>query len=115
MGEMFLNYAYVNVSLWTIVALIMFVGYWTYADYYTNLSKQIREVFAAISIGQFGCGMFFLLIGLGIEDDKMNAVNVGVCVFTAISTVVYSVLLFVFLSKYFEQSRKYFGRKRNKI
>lgn len=94
-----------------IVFIIMFVGYWTYADYYTNLNSQFRKAYWFIHIFLY----FFASEAFLIEKTSHDALIVASKMITFGTLIVLCSCTIVFIGIGFDKSRKYFGRKRNKI
>lgn len=100
-----------------VVVLIMFIGYWTYADYYTKISNDYKRAFWIVTGVLFGFGVevFFVVC----EDAKTNSVLEGFnywAKFVGTGAMIYTfVLVFIWVVFKFQQSRTYFGKKRNKI
>lgn len=94
-----------------IVLLVMFVGYWTYADYYTNLNSQFRKAYWIIHIFLY----FFAFEAFLIERSTEDAFIMASKIITFATLIVLCSSTLVFIGIGFDKSRKYFGRKRNKI
>lgn len=94
-----------------IVLLVMFVGYWTYADYYTNLNSELRKAYWVIHIFVY----FFCFEGFLIAETPEKALIVATKIITFVTFIALCSCTIVFIGLGFSKSRKYFGRKRNKL
>lgn len=103
--------ASLNVGLF----IVMFIGYWTYADYYTKLSSDIRRMYWIFHAFLYG----FCTIGFIVYADKpewfIMSVNASAIYISFVMQLFMIVLALLFLIVGFTKSRNYFGRKRNKI
>lgn len=94
-----------------IVLLVMFIGYWTYADYYTNLNSEFKKVYWFIHIFMY----FFAFESFLIAETPEKALMIASKIITFVTLIVFSSCTIVFIGYCFSKSRKYFGRKRNKL
>lgn len=109
---------YLLISLSTInfiIAVIYFIGYWTYADFYTNLSDENKVAFTIIQFITYGS----ILITIGPNMSSNTPFEEALLTSIAISGVVLLIFIICFIVMLiitmFSMSRKYFGKKRNKI
>ena len=94
---------------------VMFVGYWTYADYYTKLALDVRRVYWTLHAFMYGfCAMGFLVLA-DKEDGFDRAVQSSILIISLVSQWFFGVALIILLVAGFIKSREYFGRKRNKL
>ncbi|SOK58796.1 hypothetical protein [Yersinia phage fHe-Yen9-04] len=115
MNEIFLIASYVNVSIWLIVLIVMFIGFWTYADYYTNMDKFTSLFILVAGALKFIFGAIIFSAAYSIDNDLKHSIDVTVYLVSIISSVIYAFILFVIIILFFIHSRQYFGRKRNKL
>ena len=99
----------------TILGLILFIGYWTGADYFFNITKNHEDQFTAFVIGSFMSWFTFILLYIGsLINDDPNLKTLAV----AVTGTVYMLLVLLFVGiqifELFERSRKYFWNKRGK-
>lgn len=95
--------------------IVMFIGFWTYADYYTKLRIEIRRAYWILHAFLYGfCAIGFMVYADKPEWFKMS-VNVSAVIISFVMQLVMIVLSVLFLIVGFIKSREYFGRKRNKL
>ena len=94
-----------------IFSIVYFVGYWVSANYYTNFSKQFKEIYV------FYCRFVFLipsvLVVPGLVVVGSKAALLFIPAFGAITLGAIICLIVYHLYWGFHKSRKYFANKRN--
>ncbi len=98
-----------------IVFIIMFVGYWTYADYYTNLKIDIRRMYWVTHGLLYGIAAECLLLSVTQPEPLKAAIKVCSAVIGYGTLIIVASSSAAALILFFGESRKYFGRKRNKL
>lgn len=106
---MFYNILVLHFGLWVAAIMVMFVGYWTYADYYVKLQKNSRIVFWSASITNTIFSAYIALLSLTTTRDPYE---VFIYVFSLASAIEYLALVFIIIITYFIKSKEYFKRKR---
>ncbi|AMM44102.1 membrane protein [Pectobacterium phage vB_PcaM_CBB] len=98
-----------------IVFIIMFVGYWTYADYYTNLKIDIRRMYWVTHVIMYGIAAECILLSMGEPEPLKAAIKACSAVIGYGTIIIVASSFGAALILFFGESRKYFGRKRNKL
>lgn len=94
--------------------LVMFIGYWTYADYYTNIKKDYLNVYWGSSTGILISMTYIFFMAWGFKDLTSAITYSTVVAGLGFMVAALCVVLYK-ISILFKKSRKYFGEKRNKI
>lgn len=93
-----------------ITILVMFIGYWTYADYYTNMDGSNRYLYWLITGFTLGICIECAIIA---DHEKLLTMLTRIFAVQAALIISYFVLSVIIIN--FVKSRKYFGQKRNKL
>lgn len=98
----------------SVLLFIMFVGLWTYADYYTKLNNTIKKIYWITNyiVYTMAIGIFF--IGWSINRSSTSFNSAKIIIFIGFSTMLLAAILFAIIH-FFKISHQYFRRKRNKI
>ena len=97
-----------------ILVIFMFIGYWTYADYYTKLSSTFRKVFWFVHVVVYVISGEIFFVGYG-KESLDAAILLASGSITLFYILVLIISLIVLVVKGFIKSHQYFGKKRNKI
>lgn len=104
-----------NFILWIGITIIYFVGNLTYADYYTKLAHDTRQMFNMIIGVQAGCFLAnFMLVAL-VEQSIYKGFRYGLGWCTGLSLFIYAVGIGFGVYYGFGELKKYFGKKRGKL
>ena len=94
---------------------VMFVGYWTYADYYTNISSTNKLLYWIIHGYLYViCTIAYTIEFFG-DHNWSKAYIVSTYIIGYMTVALIAGTLMQFVLRGFMKSRKYFGKKRNKI
>lgn len=97
-----------------VVLVIVLVGYWTYADYITNINKHYKVIYCIVEGVTIAVGLEVGLLNWGFENFHAGlhvfSLTVGVATFISMILLAIALVLYGFFA-----SRKYFGKKRNKV
>lgn len=113
MKDIFLAFAYINTGLWIITAILIFIGFMTYADYYTKNKDNIPvflfcfAVCAILSFGNFIATKAMNPLEIAIQDTVLG--------FTCLSLFIYVCLFIMYLFFLGSKFRIYCGKKRGKL
>lgn len=100
--------------LFVITLLVMFIGYWTYADYYTNIKKEYLNVYWGTTTGILISLLYVFFMVWGFKGLSIAVTTSTVVVGLGFMVCLSCVVLYK-ISILFKKSRQYFGTKRNKI
>lgn len=104
-----------NLFVWIALTVIYFVGNLTYADYYTKLAYDTKQIFNMIIGVQAGCFLGNFVLAALAEQSIYKGFRYGLGWCTGLSLLLY-VLGFCFVIYYgFNELKKYFGKKRGKL
>lgn len=111
---MFYLLSQISIVVYLVSFVILFVGYWTYADYYTKMSVNLRAAYFGSSIGVL---ISVLYVGGLVWAVKTIDVGITAAVYTAGAGTGCIMIVFgiILLNKYFQRSREFFRKKRAKI
>lgn len=104
----------ISIVVYLISFVILFIGYWTYADYYTKIKSNILCAYWGTSAGIVVAATYMFFLAWGIKDIQ-SAMNVAMIISgigSATALVIFGVIL---LNTQFQRSREYFRKKRNKV
>lgn len=105
----------INLFVWVAISIIYLVGNLTYADYYTKLPSNTKQIFNMIFGLQAGCFVVnFALVAL-VEQSIYKGFRYGMAWCTGISLLFYVVGICMVVVYGFHELKKYFGKKRGKI
>lgn len=98
-----------------IIAVIYFIGYWTYADFYTNLADETKIAFTLIQSLTYGS--ILLTIGPNMSNNTPfeEALSTSIAISGGVVLIFIICYIIMLTIEMFSMSRKYFGKKRNKI
>lgn len=108
--EIFYTLAAINM----VVLVVVLVGYWTYADYITNMDKNYKVIYSIFEGTTIAAALEIGLLNWGFENFQSGlhvaSLTIGVASFVALIVLCICLVLYGFFA-----SRQYFGKKRNKV
>lgn len=94
----------------------MFIGYWTYSDYYTKINDEALLMYWIGTLGVYIISTELVILMFFLSNESIESLFTKYYHIIAYGTCIhYTLVLLYVISKLFEKSRNYFGQKRNKL
>lgn len=114
MIDFLITLAYINTGLWFVTAIVFFIGFMTYADYYT---KNADNFIFGFNFCFVICGVLSLcnFVATIAQNSWEVAVQRTIVGFSCLTLVIYVIALIAYTIILGSKFRQYCGTKRGKL